>query len=182
VFLSFGIYQETSGEELTLSTWMLAAYIIGAWFFLQRLITLFILAKVNKVKPVPRDQIPALGATLKEGWSALFLPLIIFIPLLLDSQAPEFLVTRLGEDGAEAFSSSVLMFTPALAAAYAILIGRKKFSPGKNGAKELYSVISKSLKSVVPISATIYFAYATSEALANLGVDDAIQDLFVSLN
>src|SRR5699024_8088516 len=98
------------------------------------------------------------------------------------SQAPEFLVTRLGEDGAEAFSSSVLMFTPALAAAYAILIGRKKFSPGKNGAKELYSVISKSLKSVVPISATIYFAYATSEALANLGVDDAIQDLFVSLN
>src|SRR5699024_2358760 len=82
VFLSFGIYQETSGEELTLSTWMLAAYIIGAWFFLQRLITLFILAKVNKVKPVPRDQIPALGATLKEGWSALFLPLIIFIPLL----------------------------------------------------------------------------------------------------
>src|SRR5699024_6152164 len=39
VFLSFAIYQDATGDDLPLSTWMLAAYIIGAWFFLQRLIT-----------------------------------------------------------------------------------------------------------------------------------------------
>lgn len=182
VFLSFAIYQDVTGDDLPLSTWMLAAYIIGAWFFVQRLITLFVLAKINNVKPVPRDQIPKLGSALREGWSALLLPLVIFIPLFLDSQATGFLVSRLGEDGAEAFSGAVLMFTPALAGAYAFLIGRKHFSNGSEGLKERYRVFAKSLKSVVPISATIYFAYATSEAFGGMGVDEAIQEVFVAMD
>ena len=182
VFLSFGIYQEVTGDELPLSTWMLAAYVIGAWFFLQRLITLFVLAKVNNVKPVPKDQIPKLGEALKSGWTALLLPLVIFIPLLIDSMAADFLTTRLGESGAEAFSDAVLMFTPALAAAYALLIGRKNFRSGLAGTKEIYSVLAGSLKTVVPVSATIYFAYATSEAFGGMGVDEAIQDVFVAMD
>lgn len=182
VFLSFAIYQDVTGGDLSLSTWMLAAYIIGAWFFLQRLITLFVLAKINKVQPVPHNQIPRLGASLREGWSALLLPLIIFVPLFIDSQATNFLVSRLGEDGAEAFSSAVLMFTPAIAATYAFLIGRKNFSAGGTGMKERYLVFANSMKSVVPISATIYFAYATSEAFGGMGVDDAIQEVFTALD
>lgn len=182
VFLSFAIYQEVTGDDLSLSTWMLAAYIIGAWFFLQRLITLFVLAKISNVRPVPQDQIPKLRPALKEGWSAMLLPLIIFVPLFVDSQATDFLTSRLGEDGAEAFSSSVLMFTPAIAAVYAFLIGHKNFTAGAEGLKERYLVFAKSLKSVVPISATIYFAYATSEAFGGMGVDDAIQEVFTALD
>src|SRR5690606_24313883 len=121
VFLSLGIYQEVSGTTLAPSTWLLAAYLIGAWFFLQRLVTLFVLAKVNRVTPVPKDQIPNLGDSLKAGWRALLLPVVIFIPLVLDASAAEFLAGRLGEAGAETFSSTVLMFTPGLAAAYALL-------------------------------------------------------------
>ena len=182
VFLSFAIYQDTTGDDLPLSTWMLAAYIIGAWFFLQRLLTLFVLAKINKVQPVPADQIPKLGSAFKEGWSAMLLPLIIFIPLFIDSQATNFLISRLGESGQESFSSAVLMFTPALAAAYAFLIGRKNFDSGATGMKERYLVFAKSLKSVVPISVTIYFAYATSEAFGGMGVDDAIQQVFSAMD
>lgn len=182
VFLSFAIYQDVTGDDLPLSTWMLAAYIIGAWFFLQRLITLFVLAKINNVKPVPQDQIPGFRESLKQGWSALFLPLVIFIPLFIDSQATDFLTSRLGEDGAAAFSSAVLMFTPAIAAAYAFLIGRSNFSNGSAGAKERYAVFANSLKSVVPIAATIYFAYATSEAFGGMGVDDAIQEVFSAMD
>lgn len=182
VFLSFAIYQDVTGDDLPLSTWMLAAYIIGAWFFLQRLITLFVFAKVTKVKPVPEDQIPTLRTSLKEGWSALLLPLVIFIPLFVDSQATGFLTSRLGENGAEVFSDSVLMFTPALAAAYALVIGRGNFSKGRQGAKELLAVFTNSIKSVVPISATIYFAYATSEAFGGMGVDDAVRDAFVAMD
>lgn len=112
----------------------------------------------------------------------MLLPLVIFVPLFIDSQATDFLTGRLGEVGAEAFSSAVLMFTPAVAAAYAVWIGRKNFSHGLTGAKELYDVFAGSIKVVVPISATIYFAYATSEAFTGMGVDDAIRDIFVAMN
>ena len=182
VILSFGIYHDVTGDDISLTTWMLAAYIIGAWFFLQRLITLFILAKVNNVQPVPEDEMPKFLPALKEGWSAMLLPLVIFIPLFIDSQATDFLTGRLGEDGAAAFSDAVLMFTPAVAAAYAVWIGRKNFSRGVAGAKELYQVFEGSIKTVVPISATIYFAYATSEAFNGMGVDDAIRDLFAAMD
>lgn len=182
VILSFGIYHDVTGDDISLTTWMLAAYIIGAWFFLQRLVTLFILAKINNVQPVPKDEMPKFLPALKEGWSAMLLPLVIFVPLFIDSQATDFLTGRLGEVGAEAFSSAVLMFTPAVAAAYAVWIGRKNFSHGLTGAKELYDVFAGSIKVVVPISATIYFAYATSEAFTGMGVDDAIRDIFVAMN
>lgn len=182
VILSFGIYHDVTGEDISLTTWMLAAYIIGAWFFLQRLVTLFILAKINNVQPVPKDEMPKFLPALKEGWSAMLLPLVIFVPLFIDSQATDFLTGRLGEDGAAAFSDAVLMFTPAVAAAYAVWIGRKNFSRGLTGAKELYDVFAGSIKVVVPISATIYFAYATSEAFTGMGVDDAIRDIFVAMN
>ncbi len=182
VILSFGIYHDVTGDDISLTTWMLAAYIIGAWFFLQRLVTLFILAKINNVQPVPKDEMPKFLPALKEGWSAMLLPLVIFVPLFIDSQATDFLTGRLGEDGAAAFSDAVLMFTPAVAAAYAVWIGRKNFSRGLTGAKELYDVFAGSIKVVVPISATIYFAYATSEAFTGMGVDDAIRDIFVAMN
>jgi len=182
VILSFGIYHDVTGDDISLTTWMLAAYIIGAWYFLQRLVTLFVLAKINNVKPVPEDEIPKLGPAMKQGWSAILLPLVIFIPLFIDAQATDFLVGRLGEDGAAAFSDAVLMFTPAVAAAYAVWIGRKNFNRGWTGAKELYDVFVSSLQTVVPISATIYFAYATSEAFTGMGVDEAVRDLFVAMN
>lgn len=61
-------------------------------------------------------------------------------------------------------------------------IGRKNFIRGLKGAKELYDVFAGSLQVVVPISATIYFAYATSEAFIGMGMDDAVRDLLVAMN
>jgi C4-dicarboxylate transporter, DctM subunit len=181
VFLSLAIYQETTGNTIAPSVWLMAAYIIGGWFFLQRLFTLFVLAKINKVEPVPRDELPSLRESLKEGWSALLLPMVIFVPLALDAVGGNFLELRLGEGGAEAFSGAVLMFTPGLAAAYAILIGRRQLRRGSDGAQQLFQALAGSLKAVVPVSATIYFAYATSEAFGSMGGDEAIEQWFVSL-
>lgn len=182
VFLSLGVYQEVTGNTIAPSVWLLAAYIIGGWFLLQRLVTLFVLAKINKVKPVPQDQIPSLRGSLKTGWPALLLPIVIFVPLVIDALAADFLVARLGESGAAAFSSSVLMFTPGMAAAYAIFVGRKHFDRGMTGARQLFKTLDGSLKKVVPVSATIYFAYAISEAFSNMGGDKAIEEWFVGLD
>src|SRR5699024_4812203 len=132
--------------------------------------------------PVPEDQRPKLGTALKEGWSALLLPVVIFIPLLIDSLATDFLIARLGDDGAQAFSDAVLMFTPALAATYAIWVGRHNFSRGLTGIKELCGAFRVSLEAVVPISATSAFAYATSDVFSGMGVEAAVRDAFVAMN
>ncbi|HLT55040.1 MAG TPA: TRAP transporter large permease subunit, partial [Bacillota bacterium] len=109
VILTYGILNELFPDRMTMSSWMILAYGVGLWFFLQRLVTLWILCKVYKVEPVPKEELPKFKASFAKGWPALILPLLIFLPLFSDAQFGDFLVSRLGEDGSAAFSSSVLM-------------------------------------------------------------------------
>lgn len=182
ILLTYGILTDIFPDSISMSSWMIVAYGIGFWFFLQRWITLYVLCRIYKVEAVPVGELPKFKESVKKGWSALFLPLIIFIPLLIDAQFEDFLIQRLGEDGASAFSSSVLMFTPALAGAYAILIGRNSFKNNRFNIKELLQILQKSLKQVVPIGLTIYMAYSISQVFISLEMDDAVRDWFMSFD
>lgn len=182
VFLSYGIYETFSPGSLTLGSWLFASYLIGFWFFAQRILTLMILCKVCDVKPIPKEDLPVLSEALREGWHALLLPVFIFVPLLLSALSDQFLIGRLGEEGASYFSSSVMMFTPGIAAAYAITICGKKRENGGLGLPEILDVLKRSLSNIVPVAATIYFAYALSQAFLGMGANDAIQEWFVSLD
>lgn len=182
IFLSYGILEETMPGAVSLSGWMIAAYSIGAWFFLQRWLTLYTLCKVYKVRPLETTEVPSFTESFKAGWPAFVIPALIFIPLFLDAQTKDLVINRLGEKGSAAYSSSVMMFTPGLAGAYAIFIGRKSLSSGHLHLSKLADIFSKSLKNVVPVAVTIYFAYATSQAFAGIGAEAVIQEWFVSLN
>lgn len=181
IILTYGVLSELYPDEISLSSWMVLAYGVGFWFFLQRLITLWALCKIYKVEPVPKEEVPKLKTTFKAGWKALFLPLLIFIPLFADAQFKDFFTWRIGEDGAGAYSSSVLMFTPALAGAYAILIGKNAFVNAKINFANLMNIFKKSLTRVVPIGLTIYMAYAISQVFTTLEMDVAIRDWILSL-
>lgn len=101
-----------------------------------------------------KAEIPDLKETLKNGWPNLLLPVIILAPFILDYLFKGTLFTdRLGA-GASNFSSSLLLFTPGLAAVYALLVNRKK--------QPLVDVVAKSVSGIVPVSATIFFAYCIS--------------------
>jgi TRAP-type C4-dicarboxylate transport system permease large subunit len=178
VILSYGILNELYPESIALSNWMLAAYGIGLWFFLQRWLTLWLFCRYYGVQPVPADQRPKFGESFKIGWPALILPVLIFIPLLVDAQMKDWLNARIGEDGASAFSSSVLMFTPGLAAAYALGIGRKAL--GGIDWTKIHNMFKNSLDKVVPIGVTIYMSYAISQVFVGLEENDAIQEWFVA--
>ncbi|MGE8207031.1 TRAP transporter large permease subunit [Heyndrickxia sp. NPDC080065] len=181
IFLSYGILENTVPGSISLSGWMLAAYSIGAWFFLQRWLTLFVLCRVYKVRPIPSNEIPSLSESFKLGWSALVIPALIFIPLFIDAQAKDWLIARIGENGSASFSSSVLMFTPGIAGAYAIWTGRKSLSDRKVKFGALVEIVKSSLTKVVPIAVTIYFAYATSQAFVGIGAEEQIKQWFMSL-
>ncbi|MGP9043559.1 TRAP transporter large permease subunit [Cytobacillus kochii] len=182
IVLTYGVLEKVSPGSITLSGWMVAAYSIGVWFFVQRWLTLYVLCRIHKVQPIPATEIPSFKKSLKSGWATLFIPIIIFLPLFLDAQAKDWLLGRIGESGSGAYASSVLMFTPGLAGAYAVLIGRKSLAKRKEFLSKMLSTFSGSLQQVVPIAVTIYFAYATSQAFSGIGAEKAIEEWFVSLD
>lgn len=180
IFLSYGIYDAFAPGDVSLGSWLIASYIIGLWFVLQRIVTLIVLCKVENVQPIPKEDVPVLKEALRDGWHALLLPVFIFVPLLLSALPDHILIGRLGEEGAGYFSQSVMMFTPGIAAAYAIIISRK--GDAVFGVSEILDVLRKALPNIVPIAATIYLAYSLSQAFLGMGANDEIQNWFVSFD
>lgn len=182
VILTYGILNELQPEAISLNSWMVAAYGVGFWFFVQRWLTLWVLCKVYKVEPIQTDLLPKFSDTFKVSWPALLLPLIIFLPLFADAQFKDLIVDRIGENGSQAFSSSVLMFTPGLAGAYAIWIGRKHLPERQIQLRFIFNVFRESLLKVVPISVTIYMAYATSQIFVAMKMEEVVREWFISLD
>lgn len=181
ILLAYGVYDELFANTVSISQWMVIAYGIGMWFFLQRWLTLYVLCRVYKVEPV-QEELPSFKESFKKGRRALLLPLLIFLPLLIDAQFKDVILARIGEAGQEAFSNAVLMFTPALAASYALWIHRHHLEGGKLSLKSIYPLIKKSIKQVVPIGVTIYMAYAISQVFIHLDMEDAVKDWFMSFD
>lgn len=157
ILTALACYNEFSGAEMSQSTFWIACWGVAIWFVLQRIITVFTFCKYHKVKPMPKEDLPDLKNTLKEGWANLLLPVIILLPFVLDYFFKStFFTSRLGE-GAGNMSSCILLFTPGIAAVYALIVNRKKFE-----AKGLVTTIKKSVSGIVPVGATIFFAYCIS--------------------
>lgn len=157
IVAALACYNEFSGAEMSQSTFWIVMWGIAIWFILQRLLTLYVFCRIYKVKPMDKADIPDLKQTLKEGWPNLLLPVIILAPFVLDYLFKSTLFAQRLGDGAANLSSSLLLFTPGLAAAYALLVNRKKTKP-----KELVDLIGKSVSGIVPVGATIFFAYCIS--------------------
>ncbi len=181
ILLSFGVLNTIFPDKFRLSDFWIVVWIVALYFIIQRFLTLLALIKIYKVKPIPKSEIPNMRESLKKGWKALMIPVIIFVPLLLDSILGEtFLSSRLGEAGASAFSSSVILFTPGLAAFYAYLISRKNLKNRKDYTG-IVNLVKKGIKTVIPVSATIYFAYCISNLFGALEIGAGIEKLIASL-
>lgn len=182
IFLSFGIYDAFAPNSITIGSWLLASYAIGGWFILQRILTLAALCKIYRMQPIPKAELPDLKVALKEGWHALLLPVFILVPILSSALFKDFLILRLGVEGEKAFSAAALMFTPGIAAAYTLFISRHNTDASRLTLANLSHYLGKALSKIVPVAATIYFAYALSQAFLGMGANDEIQAWFVSLN
>lgn len=159
-------------DTYDMSQFWLVCWGVSLWFILQRAITLYAFCKYYKVKPMAKEDLPNLGQAVKKGWKALLIPVVIFLPFWLDSQFKSTAFTNMiGADGAKAMSSCILLFTPGLAGIYALLICKDK---SKSKISNIAQVMSDTVKGIVPVSATIYFAYAISELFTAKGVGDAI--------
>lgn len=182
ILLAFGVLETLYPGKYQLSKFWMLVWMIGLYFIIQRFMTLYFFCRYYNVEPVSEEEIPDLKKVIKKGWKALLVPFIIFIPFLVDAKLKDtFLTARLGEAGAKAFSKSVILFTPGIAAIYSILISKDEFK-GEMNLKKLYEMIKDAVKTVTPVAATVYFAYCISDLFGAANIGEALGELVKSLN
>ena len=178
--IAFAALDTLYPNTYTMSQYWILLWGIALWFILQRIITLYFMCRYYKVEPMKKEDIPSLKQSLKLGWKAVFLPIIVFLPFLLTSQFESFFAARLG-DGLKSFNNSILLFIPSLIVICGILLSGKD-TIKKMKPKVLFEGIEKGMTKVVPTSALVLFAYFVSNVFEDLQVEVAIGEFIQSLN
>jgi len=153
---------------------------IALWFIAQRLFMVWAFCKHYKVKPISREELPGIKETLKAGWQAMLLPLIILLPFVLDAAfADNFFVTRLGADGAKYLSKSVLLFVAGISSIYACLIVKDKstVTPAK-----IAKMFAGGVKSIAPAIGVCVFGYMIGAMFEDLGVAESLGEVMATWN
>ena len=177
ILAALACYNEFSGAEMSQSAFWIACWGVALWFILQRIVTVFVFCKIYKVKPMEKSELPSFKKALKEGWKNLLLPVIILLPFVLDSFfKTTFFASRLGA-GASNLSSCLLLFTPGVAAVYALLVNRKNLK-----IQDLFKTVKNSVSGIVPVGATIFFAYCISNLFSASNIGTAIGTYIQSWN
>lgn len=168
--------------EMNISTgrFWIVCWGCSLWFILSRLLMVFIFCKHDKVKPMAPEDIPDLKVVIRTGWRGLLLPIIIFVPFLLDYLFKDsFFTARLGATGAKYMSSSLLYFIAGVATIYAMLVvkDKKQVTPSA-----LARTFGNSIKSLVPTVAICLFGYMFGALFNDLDVAGGIEAGIAALN
>lgn len=184
IAIAFAALDTLFPGEYSYSQYWLVLWLIAIWFIIQRIVTLYCMCRYYKVEPMSKEDIPSIRHTLKKGWKAIFLPIIVFAPFLMTSIFEEFFNSRLNYqsiNGVKAFSDSIILIIPALIVVCGILLSdkenRKKLTP-----RRMLEYAEKGMKSVVPTSALVMFAYFVSNALSDTNINGAVKDIFTAFN
>ena len=177
---AFGILDKMYPNTYTISQYWLLLWGVAVWFIVQRILTLYFMCRYYKVDPMRKEDIPNLGKSLRHGWKAIFLPVIVFLPFALTSAYEAWFKSRLGT-GASSFSNSLLLFIPALIVIVAILLSGKE-TRRKMTLPKMYRGITEGMLKVVPTASLVLFAYFVSNVLVTLGIEKAIGEYIASLN
>lgn len=177
---AFAIYEGLYPDTYTISQFWVILWSIALWFVLGRIITLYLMCRYYKVEPMVKEDIPSFRQSVKNGWKAVFLPIIVFLPFFLTSQFDGFFTARLGA-GSKAFTNSILLYIPGLIVVVGILLSDKA-TRAKMSPKFMYNDICKGMLKVVPTASLVLFAYFVSNVLGSLGIEQAIGEYFASLN
>lgn len=177
---AFAILDKMYPETYTISQYWLLLWGIAIYFIIQRILTLYFMCRYYKVEPMKKEDIPSLRESIKHGWKAIFLPIIVFLPFSLTSTYDEWFKSRLGA-GASSFSNSLLLFIPALIVIVAILLSNKE-TKKRMTLPNMYKEITDGMLKVVPTASLVLFAYFVSNVLVTLGIEQAIGEYIASLN
>lgn len=180
IAVAFAALDKLYPETYTLSQYWMLLWGIALWFIIQRIVTMYLMCRYYKVQPMKKAEIPSFRASVKCGWKAIFLPIIVFLPFFLTSQFESFFSARLGA-GAKSFSSSLLLFLPSLLVICGILLSGKD-TIKKMSLKYMNKSICDGMLKVVPTASLVLFAYFVSNVFESLNVEVAIGEYISKMN
>ncbi|MBQ7045927.1 MAG: TRAP transporter large permease subunit [Clostridia bacterium] len=178
--IAFAILDGLYPNTYTLPQYWVLLWGIAIWFIAQRIITLYAMCRYYKVEPMQKVDIPSFRESVKHGWKAVFLPIIVFVPFILTSKFASFFEARLGA-GAKSLNNSLLLIIPALIVVCGWMLSNKK-TKSQISFKGVYDSITKGMLKVVPTAALVLFAYFVANVLEGLNVEKAIGAYFAELN
>lgn len=151
--------------------WILA-WAVSFWFILQRFLTLYFAIRKHHIKPVPKEERLSLRAAFRRGWTSLIVPLVIFVPFLIDALLKDsFITPRLGAYGT-GFTNILLTVIPSISAVVAVVLYK---SSGKRfGINDCIELIGKNISGVAPIIVMAFGGFAITELFNDLGVAEQI--------
>ena len=157
----------------TFSQFWLFAWIISFWFLLHRFITLFFLVRKYDVKPIPKEERLPIAEALKQGWKALLLPVVIFVPFLVDAFCNDsFVRARLGEAGAAASANILLTTIPSIAVAFVVVLYALKGN--KPTFSKLVGCMEEGIASIAPVIIMAFAGFCITELFNDIGVAESI--------
>lgn len=180
IAIAFAALDTLYPNTYTMSQYWILLWGVAIWFLVQRIITLYVMCRYYKVEPMNKEDIPSFRQSLRRGWKAIFLPIIVFLPFLLTNSFSEFFNDRLGA-GASSFNNSILLFIPSLIVICGILLSGKE-TIKKMTPKKIYNDITKGMLKVVPTSSLVLFAYFVSNVFVDLNVEVAIGEFINGLS
>ena len=179
--IAFAALNTLYPDKYTESQYWILLWGVAIWFILQRIVTLYFMCLYYKVKPMDKADVPPVWQSIKKGWKAIFLPIIVFVPFLLTSNFDDALKAQIGEAGTKALNNSLLLLIPSVIVIAGVLLsgkeGMKKVTP-----RVLYEGIEKGMLKVVPTASLVLFAYFVSNVFEDLNVEVAIGEFISSLN
>ncbi len=166
--------------KYTMSQYWMLLWGVAIWFIIQRITTLYFMCLYYKVEPMKKEDVPGFRESVKRGWKAIFLPILVFVPFWLTSEFEGFFKARLGA-GVSSFNNSILLFIPSLIVICGIYLSGKQTAK-KMTLKSMYNDICKGMLKVVPTSSLVLFAYFVSNVFDDLNVEIAIGEYISSFN
>lgn len=178
--IAFAALDTLYPDTYTMSQYWMLLWGVAIWFVLQRVVTLYLMCRYYNVEPMNPADVPNFKDSVKRGWKAVFLPIIVFVPFFLTSEFDAFFVARLGA-GASALNSCLLLFIPSLIVVCGVFLSGKESQPPMN-LQAMCEAIRNGMLKVVPTAALVLFAYFVGNVLEDLDVEAAIGVYFNTLN
>lgn len=168
------------GASFTMSQFWIVLWGIAIWFIIQRVVTLYIMCRYYKVEAMDKADVPSFRQTIKKGWKAILLPVIVFLPFMFNSIFEEFFTVQLGAK-ATSIANSILLLIPSLIVVMGIILSDKE-TKQRMTPKNIFGYIEKGMLKLVPTAALVLFAYFVSNVFETLGVEQAIGTFIQSFN
>lgn len=162
------------------SQFWLLAWVVSFWFMLQRFLTLFFVIRKEHVKPIPKEDRLSVKEAIKNGWRSIIVPLVIFLPFLIDALFKDgFITERLGA-AASGFTNILLTVIPSVASLIAVII--YLWTGNKFSVRDYFDLFKDNISSISPIVVMAFAGFAITELFEDIGIAEGINASLANVN